>query len=69
MVSPAKVQQKIDIKMKTIKNILKNIGYGIMLIFVAPAAVIHIAYRIWYFKHFILRQNGQSNIEIEKQEK
>ena len=55
--------------MKTIKNILKNIGYGIMLIFVDPAAVIHIAYRIWYFKHFILRQNGQTNIEIEKQEK
>lgn len=36
------------------KNLLKNIGYAVICIIVAPAAVIHIAYRTWYFRHFVI---------------
>ena len=32
------------------KKILQNIGHGIIVALVAPAAIIHIAYRHWYFK-------------------
>lgn len=36
--------------MKKLKSILKKIRDAIICIVVAPAAVIHIAYQVWYFR-------------------
>lgn len=35
------------------KKILQNIGHGIIVALVTPAAIIHIAYRHWYFKRLL----------------
>lgn len=48
------------------KNLLKNIGYAVICIIAAPAAVIHIAYCTWYFKHFMI---GPANRKGSRQAK
>lgn len=42
------------------KKIFKNIAYCIILIIVAPAAVIHTTYRLWYFKNFVLKSGADN---------
>lgn len=44
------------------KKILQNIGLGIIVIIVTPAAIIHIAYRHWYFKR-LLDSMASNNLE------
>lgn len=50
-------------KRKIMKKILQNIGYCIIVIIVAPAAIIHIAYQHWYFKHHILDSMARAKLE------
>lgn len=45
------------------KKILKDIGFGLIAIIVAPAAVIHIAYRHWYFKNYILGSPSDAKVK------
>ena len=40
-------------KMKKLKSILKKIRDAIICIIVTPAAVIHIAYQVWYFREYL----------------
>ena len=39
--------------MKKLKSILKKIRDAIICIIVTPAAVIHIAYQVWYFREYL----------------
>lgn len=41
--------------MKKLKSILKKIRDAVICIVVAPAAVIHIAYQVWYFRDTYLK--------------
>ena len=43
---------------KKMKKILQNIGHGIIVALVTPAAIIHIAYRHWYFKRLLDSMSG-----------
>lgn len=54
------MKEKIINKMK---KIFKNIAYCIILIIVAPAAVIHTTYRLWYFKNFVLKSGADNAIK------
>lgn len=37
------------------KKFLKKLKHGIIYLFVAPAAIIHAAYQVWYFREFYLK--------------
>ena len=37
------------------KKFLKKLKHGIIYLFVAPAAIIHTAYQVWYFREFYLK--------------
>jgi hypothetical protein len=41
--------------MKSIKKTLFKIWTIIVVIMVAPAAIIHIWYQVWYSRHFLLK--------------
>ena len=53
--------------MKNKDSILAKIWLKIICILVAPAAVIHIAYQVWYFKNYMIKGGPKSKPE-EKQE-
>ncbi len=40
------------------KKFLKKIKHAIIYIIVAPAAAIHIAYQVWYFREFCLKSGS-----------
>ena len=48
------------------RNILKNIGYAVICVIVAPAAVIHTAYRAWYFRRFVIGQASRKGSKEAK---
>lgn len=37
------------------KKFLKKLKHGIIYLLVAPAAIIHTAYQVWYFREFYLK--------------
>lgn len=39
----------------------------LLLVFIAPAAVIHLAYEQWYFKHYILPRACRKGKQSTKQ--
>jgi hypothetical protein len=49
------------------KKFLFNIWTAFILILVAPAAIIHIWYQVWYFRHFVLK--GIDDLPVDQQKK
>lgn len=41
------------------KKFLKKLKLGIICILVAPAAAIHIAYQVWYFKNYMIKSGPE----------
>lgn len=54
--------------MKNKDSILAKIWLKIICILVAPAAAIHIAYQVWYFKNYMIK-GGPEETPKEKQQK
>jgi hypothetical protein len=40
------------------KKFLKKLKHGIIYLIAAPAAVIHTAYQVWYFREFYLKSGA-----------
>lgn len=47
------------------KKFLKKLKHGIIYLFVAPAAIIHAAYQVWYFREFYLK-SGPAVFIVQK---